>query len=644
MAARTTTRGLTKAAGRLSLLCKHSRSSSLPPKKFLQCASESSDSTSGRKVLSLSSIVLQDGLDIQELPIIVRKLDRSMFPFTKHMYASDDVKKISESDVYFKTKLQNCRTVKDIFKQLEVPSDKVTAYSIAFTLQRICQLKQSHMSADDFDSFISTAIMNELYDTLSKEISTLSNETLFSVVQCYLNMESFDVDCILHINEEVEKRLGDERLSISELCDLSDMFLRNGKEDSDLVQNVWIHVGNRFKDIDEKNITNVYSSLPLRHRYILKMISKQFMRCLWKLQPPDVVSVLSEMVRLNSKNYMVLSNIGKWLFINMAAVSQESIMQIVAGFIHFDYSDVHLIRALEWYIPSRVEKLDPHLVALSMEYCRSRRYLSPIIMNSAAEHFINRGDNYTHLQLYSVLRPYGQINYQPKQRGKFFLKAEDVLSREFDKFDVVHLIEIMSSFAFLGRIPLNFMKQILTPSFLSKVQGIADSEKREQVGMWLEVLQSSAILERSGIKIPQLFRVDKGVYFHRDQRHVCIAKFFSQALDDLIGATHYRTSEIGPNTFCYIDFAIHTDGQGKVVAPSNASRNDRRIAIVIQMPEFHCVNTGHLLGEYATRNRHLKLYKYNLVELPYGELIEQKTKENRVAYLEEKLQKYIKFQ
>lgn len=44
-----------------------------------------------------------------------------------------------------------------------------------------------------------------------------------------------------------------------------------------------------------------------------------------------------------------------------------------------------------------------------------------------------------------------------------------------------------------------------------------------------------------------------------------------------------------------------------------------RYAVLLQMPESYCVNTGHMLGEFAMRKRHLKLLKYQVIEVSLRE-------------------------
>lgn len=137
------------------------------------------------RTLSLSSILLQDGLDFTELPIFIRKLDPSCFPHENNQFVPS-VKKMTKDEKLFREQLHICSSVKEVFCHLEVPSDVITGYTAAFALQKICYLQNSQNEEEGIDSFIQTAVMNELYEIVKKEVTTLSNETLFLPFQMYL--------------------------------------------------------------------------------------------------------------------------------------------------------------------------------------------------------------------------------------------------------------------------------------------------------------------------------------------------------------------------------------------------------------------------------------------------------------------------
>lgn len=62
---------------------------------------------------------------------------------------------------------------------------------------------------------------------------------------------------------------------------------------------------------------------------------------------------------------------------------------------------------------------DTNVVAMCVEYCRTTKYLSPIVMDTAADHFTQHGMSYEPLQLFAVLRVFGHLNYLPADSAAF---------------------------------------------------------------------------------------------------------------------------------------------------------------------------------------------------------------------------------
>lgn len=422
------------------------------------------------KILSLSTLLLQDGLDIRELPIIVRRTDQSMFPFSKTMLTVADVRKISQQENQFKLKLQDCDSVQEVFKLLEIPSDEVTGYFAAFALQRIFQLSEVCVDGDDMISFICKAVLNELFDTLRSGIAALSNDTVISLVKCYLDNSGFNEACMISINEEVEKRLVDNKFNIPELCTLSCLLQNQPGISSRLFDSIWIHIGTRFHDIDSDNISLLYSCLPKSHKYISELVDKKLKSFWWKLSGSSIANIIANFRRLHVSSRRFLPFSSKWAFINIHCVKETDLMQIIAGFIHFKYSDPMLIRSMERYCVVKRQAIDSNLMGLMMEYCRNRRLLSVPIFEAAAEHFKQNGDSYSNLQLYAVLRTFGYMNYVPKSYQSMFEKVESVLETKLSDMDVTHQVALLCSFMFIQRFPVNFIGRIMNPFFVHRVK------------------------------------------------------------------------------------------------------------------------------------------------------------------------------
>lgn len=592
-----------------------------------------SNETYKNRILSLSSILLQDGLDITELPIFIRKMDLTSFPYERTEFLPA-VKKMTEEEKSFRAQLQMCSSVKEVFQHLEVPSDVITGYTAAFALQKICHLQRNSNIEEGIDSFIQTAVMNELYEIVKKEVTILSNETLLCLVKNTFQPINTNV-CFQFLFEEIERRISDNKFTINEICELS--CVSSLLSQSTLVDTCWIHIGNRYEEINEDNCHLVFRCIPSSQKELLKLVQKNFFSCWWKLKSADIASIVLDMIRLKLNNIKMLQHIGKWTFMNINAVNDAHLTQVVAGFVHFHYTDSNLIKSVERYIPAKIEKIDRNLLALVMEYCRSQRYLSTHIFDMAASDFIKNGHDYTCLQVYSVLRPFGQLNYQPLEATQLFLKAEEVLQRNLSEFAIPNLVELLCSFAFMQRFPINFSHLILTPSFLSRIKGISNDKLQMTVGKWLEMFQSALLLETKHRNIPHLFKMDRRTKipltskFHREVFKI---------LAHVFGADKVDYGKMALKTVYIIDFVINLNKMSEPMSiHSQSTEINSRIAIVLHQPEHLCSNSGHLMGEPAMKVRHLKLLGYKVVEVQCV-LLNVSTSQ-QTKYLYSLLEKYI---
>ncbi|XP_014768739.1 FAST kinase domain-containing protein 3, mitochondrial [Octopus bimaculoides] len=586
------------------------------------------------RILSLSSILLQDGLDVTELPIFIRKLDLSKFPYENEKCVTQ-VKPMTTEEEFFQEKLEQCNNLKEVFKLLEVPSDVITGYTAAFALQKICHFQRNDTVSEAVDSFIQTAVMNELYEMVKKEVTTLSNDTLFCLMRCVLTSDYNIMGSTQFLFEEIEKRISNSKFSIAELCELS--CIASFHSQQTLIETCWVHIGNRYDEIDASNIHLVFRCIPTSKKPLMKLIRKQFFLCWWKLKGSDVASIVLDMLRLKMNDIKILQCIGKWTRMNIHALNDAHLTQIIAGFLHFHYTESSIIKSLERYIPAKIAKIDYNLLALAMEYCRAQRYLSPLLFDIVAEDFIKNGQNYSCLQLYSILRPYGQLNYLPTESTKFFLKTEEVLQSKISDFTLPNIVELLCSFAFLQRYPLNFSHFILTPSFLSKIKSITSEKVQTMVGEWLEMLQSAFLLETKCHNIPLRFKLP---YQIKCMPTTVLHRKVLKNLNHIIGLEKIETTKLAVKSIYTIDFEISLDSEQLPLSVGASHQNvHSRLAVILHQPEHYCVNTNILLGEQTMKVRHLKLLGYKVIKVHYAML--QYSKFRQLKYLHTLLQPYI---
>lgn len=379
-----------------------------------------------------------------------------------YSYSTQNIAPVTEHDEFIKSQLQSCNSVQDVLKKLDVRSDGLTGLSAAFTLQRIWQLKLGVNA----ESHIESRFLNELYSVINENISTLDNEILISLVGEY-----FQPQCTESMGKEIEKRLENSDFSVSELSLLSNALVSFHTELDYLVKHIWFHVCHRTNDMNEQNLSTLFICLPKKENFktvkrnILRVLVKKFKETWWLLSGKDL-ALIATALKLHDIRYMAIYDlISKWLFININSMDFKDLTQIISAYLTLQIPSIVCLKALDKYVFAFSHNIDLDLLAQIMEYYCMNRYFSENALNAAAKNFIKHGHSYNALHLYSILRPFGYFNYRSPLLDDVFKIAEDNIHREFNNFQPLHIIQLLCSFVYIDRVPVNFASKILAPSF-----------------------------------------------------------------------------------------------------------------------------------------------------------------------------------
>ncbi|RUS88457.1 hypothetical protein EGW08_003794 [Elysia chlorotica] len=515
---------------------------------------------SNQKILSQSSILVQDGTGIEELPILMRRATKDSFPFTPYSFAGASVKEESEFDVSFRQALQSCGSVNAVFKLLEVPHNQVEGYSAAFALQRLHELKSLNTEWHQIHSFIRSAVMRELYDRVQTDVKLLSPETLLSLVECYLAADGFSQSCVDSINEEIQVRLADSAFTIPELLKLAEILKEKGafplkskpldlnvdnttknsdfvsqtlsafsrdfeefKADStpkkqhfdrfsahssieikekihakceEILGNVWIHLVSRYPDVDEHSLPLVLQALSPSRKSVVPLLEKAASNIWAELTADGVETCLNSLSRLRVYNNGLMVHLGRWAYVHIHQMNAGLLMSFLHTFTMFSFLDTNLIKVLEKCLQLKGTKVQTDVLAMSVEYCLACRYLSPIVMEAAAAHLAEHGDSYHPLQLYAIVRAFGFLNYLPLKPAPFLKKAETCLWEHFDNLAERQILEVLGSLTFVNVLPKNFYRRVTSAYFYTKVGALMNPDKLTAL-MWLRVLKHSIAMDSS---------------------------------------------------------------------------------------------------------------------------------------------------
>jgi len=104
-------------------------------------------------------------------------------------------------------------------------------------------------------------------------------------------------------------------------------------------------------------------------------------------------------------------------------------------------------------------------LVFSYRYC-VYTYISCVVVDFEAN-----ASHYEPHELVYVLRAYGQLNYVPPNSGSFFAAVERILMSKFSEFDPASMLEMLSSFVYIKRVPVTFLGHVFSPHFFMKIKG-----------------------------------------------------------------------------------------------------------------------------------------------------------------------------
>jgi len=74
-------------------------------------------------------------------------------------------------------------------------------------------------------------------------------------------------------------------------------------------------------------------------------------------------------------------------------------------------------------------------------------------------------------ELVYTLRAFGHLNYVPPNSSGFFAAVERILMSKFSAFDPLPMLEMLVSFVYIERFPVNFLGHVFSPHFLMQIKG-----------------------------------------------------------------------------------------------------------------------------------------------------------------------------
>lgn len=604
--------------------------------------------TDDEKTITNTTVIVQDGINIEELPSIVQIIHGEFTIFSngktqagkrleglgleipqvsKKLFANINFEEEKEIILGF----MRCLRVSDIFNLLEVcPEEEVTPKVALAVIKRLFELENNIEYRNrglnqypDESSFTFTrgAVMKRLIEVICYSTEP---QYVISALQV-MGRDSFQGDKLKYLETLCTNcivLITDGKMTVGQVCDAAKAFYNLGAIGSSYVERVWVGITDKTHDIQEKEVYQIMSILPLvkaSRKHLYNCVEKRMSHFWYKFTCEDIIKILHILVQMQMTNSRMLPMIAKWTNLNIHVLTEGNLRWIVYSLMSLNYTDENAQKALSRFMKAKKGKMnDPSLVSVIMDYCVKLRVRSPDVMDSAGDYFIRNASKLTVPHINSICRAYGLLNYEPPDASSFFLTFESHVDEKFVQFPPNVMVDLLLSCVYLKRYPLNFVKKIFNPYFFDRIHTLEASEMR-LTRTKLKVLDQALTLEAPNYNGPMLPKDPTAKSFWRDARVMRCVNMIQPILIEIVGAQERIVpSAVLPNfpgTELYVVDCV-VDMAGKFTFRSfNWSNN--KYALLINLPEHYVINENILVGPQAMRSRHLALAGFKVVNINF---------------------------
>ncbi|XP_078661256.1 FAST kinase domain-containing protein 3, mitochondrial-like isoform X2 [Branchiostoma floridae x Branchiostoma belcheri] len=566
--------------------------------------------------------------------------------------SEETVAKLEGDKLYLQHKFESCTNVKQVQKLLEKADlkDSLSLEATAIALYTVAKLEMQKsardrtlLSQDFFKSLCRKIVNNAGYLSTPALILSLESAYMFSMSAADYLPSAIIAECTLRVTRG--------QFNISELCEVG-KFLGHLQKDLQVLEEIAEDVVEKWEEVDEENIARLYSFLEVLPQVptneLRSLLVQKTMSVTPRLSPHSISAVAKSLTQLqrNINSLSIFLRLARFAYKYVPRYTDAEFCDILDAYIHFDHHDWSLTKALEQCVPNRVFTMDPTAVSKVMDYFSSKRVLSKPVFDAVAESFVYNAESFSPEQIASQIVPYGKLNYLPPNAYRFLEKVEDLLMARFHLFPLETMVNMLYSFACVGRIPLNFVNRVCSPYAEMQLEGVSGTIDKE-IHKQLTQLMLAVELECPQFQTQRLMKkfsrpLDPQLPAPRFFDHPTIY-ILQQSLISVLGGRQYLHHNVMLPSGYIADFEVKLDKEGHVLPYSNGYGNDneddvqKRIVVCVLFPHHFCTGTEHLLGRQVMKLRHLKLLGYQVVQVPYFEFGVLKTDQARAKYIHQKL-------
>lgn len=609
-----------------------------PSGRIVISARKCLSSSSNNEGIVQSSIITQQGNEIQELPIVFRKFSSNLDGVDDRKNAYEDAKHL----INFRTEdiillIEDCKTIRTVlfvvnaFKESQMPVEvAIHALHKILKVGGSVDLRNLEDSSDLFNSIVENIARNA---GSSHILEMLAN----------IKKNSMDLSKTVRVfNNELLLRNTDSTLSIIEVCECIEVM-----DTSKSADRFWIGIADNTDKITADNIVFVFRILPkikVSRKLISSILDKRIPEIWYDLKPDVVIESMECLKQCNLPLHSVLQCYARWANTNGHLLKENQLCQLLKQFRSLEFTNGELEKSLERLMKAKAANInDQDLIEELLNYSIHFRIRNGHILNGCCEHFISRSGQYHPKVLKTLLEALGQFNFAPVNRVKFWINVEDYIRKNFSKIDPSDVISMFLNCCYLEIYPLNFVSSIFNPHFLDNLYSSVEDHKIPHLRSLLKLLDATLTLEASNYNGPLLPKDHSAKSLWTDGRIRRMLNSIRPYMERLAGGSDRMSysviiGKLPTNNMYIIDILIHPPGLTKFFQYSVFKDKNVNIAILILLPEHFDHKGEHLCGSQEMRIRHFRRLGFKVVTFKYSEVAKRLLLPNQLEeYLSERI-------
>lgn len=666
--------------------------------KFKERWLESNARDYGVPHLTQTSIFVQEGARIQEVPLIVKRLtsiETLLNTRKRETVGSADKDKKSAMSVPSVSTAKN-----EPLKTISIETDEGTAILYCSDIERlrntdVVQVLDA-ISSGSASKGVYSLLENKIADEINCRIALQSlrkmielesgwyryRKTLSSgqpsaetvnrniILQQLVNLiaRSQDSETILQglkalkrdrfspstnvykdrMCDEVMIRATDGELTVSQLIRAVRILANYGNSKyRSCIDTLWVGLACREQDIKPDLLVPLFKSLKYfqRSRSMVQIILEKKLSEQWlKLTGSQMASILNCLYgRESSKG--CLSSASKWASVSMTTSTGKDLVNFIGGLRTKRYIDENIEQALARYVTTKgTETKDPNLIASIMDYCKDLRIRNPYVLAECGKYFMRHGMEIPPALLSPILAPFGLLNLQPPDPIEFWKMFDEVMSARFSDLKLNDALDILLSCTYLERYPIKLLDKMFSSYLTNRLQTQRDLPIVHRLRNKLKLFDATMSLECKDYRGSPINLDRNTKSLSLDTRIRGIVNKIHKPLAHVVGGEHKLSRSVILNrlpliNFYILDILIHPLLRSTPVFNLNLhKKRNVNTAILIRLPEYYCWNTRFLIGPQVMRKRQVRKLGFRVAHLDYAKLAELVDQDDKLlSYLSQSL-------